>query len=570
MKRILQSFQKIDIWLVGILLLGGILRLVFLSDIPSGLHRDEAQSGYNGFLIAKHLKNIHGEFLPTDIDYYGDYRPAVHSYLTAFPIKLFGVKEWAIRLPAALAGIATILLVYILALILYREKQAARLTSLFLALSPLHIVFSRGSADGIIDIFWTLAALICLDVFLKKWGIRWLALCYGLWILGFFTYPTSRVLLPLLTLLYLLCFSLTKRLPRWKLQAVLGALVLYLLFPWAFYLASGKAAGRFNQVSIFSFPEVKRHLNQTITESGVIDINPYIVRIFHNKPIAYFRDIAFRHLTFFSPSVVLFDTTRPERFRVPDLGMITLWEYFGLFPAAYFLVKKKAKAKIWFPLIALALAPLPSSLTFEDYPNFQRAIYLIPFWQLTAGWGWWQTLTAVRGRRLTILLSLAAALFLFQTSFFCYQYYLIAPVHEPFHRDYERKELAGYLYSVSKRYQEIGLSTWYDTYIFYLLFNQLDVFDLKTSKQGKYFQGDFTIENLHFLKDKCIEADDFLEHDYDLVIQLEECLKYSFNKPIREFRRKDGSLALVAYETDKDLLRDYRQEQSQKSVDQLE
>lgn len=547
---------RIDFVLVIIIIFGALLRLYDLANVPSGLHIDETQSAYNGYLISKHLKNIHGEFLPTDIDYFEDYRPALSSYLTAPFTFLLGNNEVSARLPSSLAGIFTIFLVYKLVLLILKDRNIARFSALLLAVSPYHVIFSRASTDGIIDIMWSILSLICIISFFKGKGVLWIFAAYSFWILGFFTYQTSRFLTPIMVLITTVYGHFILKVNFKKILILVLFLIAFLIFPLGYFIKSGKAGGRFDQVSVFSFPETQRSLNETITESGYYKLNPSIVRTFHNKITAYTQDISRRYISFFSPDTVLINTTLPIRYSVKNIGMITIFEFAGLLSAAYFFIRKKEKKMLLF-FGMLLVGPIPSAITFDDSPNFQRAIFLLPYWQILAGYGIYLALISLQGKLRPILYLISSSVFIWFLAFFMYQYFLIAPVHEPFYRAYEQKEVALYLASEVNKSKKIILSDNTGTYIYYLYFNKLDIFDLYVDKPTKYFREDFSLANLDFKKEKCINDEKLFKQDYGLVIQFEECSSYPFLMKDKEFRRKDNSLALVAYKIDINLLKDY-------------
>ncbi len=548
---------KIDTILVIIIIFGALIRLYNLTNVPSGLHIDETQSAYNGFLISKHLTNIHGEFLPTDIDYFEDYRPALSSYLTAPFTFLLGNNEVSARLPSALAGILTIFLTYKLCLLLLKDRNIARFSALFLAVSPYHVVFSRASTDGIIDIMWSVLSLICIISFFKGRGGKWIFFAYIFWILGFFTYQTSRFLTPIMVLITTVYGHFILKVNFKKILIVILFLIAFLIFPLGYFIKSGKAGGRFDQVSVFSFPETQRSLNETITESGYYKLNPSIVRTFHNKITAYTEEIGHRYISFFSPDTVLFNTTLPIRYSVKNIGMITIFEFIGLLSAVYFSIRKKERKMLLFCGMLL-IAPIPSAITFEASPNFQRAIYLLPFWQILAGYGTYLALISLPRKLLRPTIYLASSsIFIWYLAFFMYQYFLITPVHEPFYRADEQKELALYLNSKDVVDKKIILSDNAGTYIYYLFFNKLDIFNVHVEKPTKYFRGDFKLANLNFKKERCFSDNKLFEHNYNIVILFEDCDAYPFLKKEKDFRRKDGSLALVAYKIDVNGLKEY-------------
>jgi 4-amino-4-deoxy-L-arabinose transferase-like glycosyltransferase len=551
-------FSKLNWILLSIIFLGALLRLAYLGSIPSGLHFDEAQSGYNAFMLSKHLKNIHGQFLPTDIDYFQDYRPAANSYFTAMTVATFGLNETTIRLPAAIFGILTIYLIYIISLKIFKKKEVGYLASFLTAISPYHVNFSRASTDGIIDLFWVLFSLTLALIFLETKKKTSLLIVYFNLILSFFTYQTSRFMAPVLLLSLVIIHFNFYKLKTSGYKWLLLILIIYFIFPWGYFALKGKTGARFNQVSTFSSPNVQRQINELITESGTLKIPIIITRILHNKPLGYFQDISIRHLSFFSPSIVLSDTTRPSRYRIPSMGLFTIAEFTGLLLGLYFLFRFKGNNLKWFILFALLIAPLPSSITFDDFPNFQRALYLIPFWEILAGFGIYNMFKALKNNKILIL-SAFTLILSFQFMFFAYQYFLISPIHEPFYRNYSEKELAFFLNDdTNKKYNKIGISDNRGTYIFYLLFNKLDIFKINVKKEGKYFQNNFSLSNLVFTKNRCLGTGDYLQEEYSLAIQFEDCKTFSFNEPIHYFRRKDNSLELIAYKTNTKLFDEFK------------
>lgn len=135
-----------------------------------------------------------------------------------------------------LAGILTIYLTYYLGLRFFKERPIARLSAFFLAISPYHVIFSRASSDGIIDIFWSLLALSFLMRFLELGKIKWLFLTYCFWMLGFFTYPTSRFLTPVLAALLSFSYFINSKLIKARFILVIICLSIFLIFPFVSFL----------------------------------------------------------------------------------------------------------------------------------------------------------------------------------------------------------------------------------------------------------------------------------------------------------------------------------------------
>src|SRR6516225_6959253 len=69
-------------------------------------------------------------------------KPAVFFWLVAGSFRVFGLAEWAARLPSALAALGTLMLVWLLARKMFGERPAFAAGIVFVT-SPLSIVFAR-------------------------------------------------------------------------------------------------------------------------------------------------------------------------------------------------------------------------------------------------------------------------------------------------------------------------------------------------------------------------------------------------------------------------------------------
>ena len=89
--------------LVAALLLGFYLRIHNVANMPNGLTWDEAALGYNAFSILKTGRDEFGKFLPIIFKSFGDYKPGLYVYLAVPSVAIFGLTEFATRLPSVLA-----------------------------------------------------------------------------------------------------------------------------------------------------------------------------------------------------------------------------------------------------------------------------------------------------------------------------------------------------------------------------------------------------------------------------------------------------------------------------------
>jgi len=128
------------ITLLLILLVAAGLRLYRLPELPLGLHYDEATNGILAGEIA------HGTTTPVFIPSYTG-KEVLFFYWAGLWMKLLGVTPLALRLSAALAGLATVAAtIWAVRELLHGQRDAdwiALLTGAFLATSFWHLVLSR-------------------------------------------------------------------------------------------------------------------------------------------------------------------------------------------------------------------------------------------------------------------------------------------------------------------------------------------------------------------------------------------------------------------------------------------
>ncbi len=169
-------------WLLLILILFLAIGLRFyrLGAVPAGLYIDEIAMLVDAKSISQSGLDMHGRpWFQVIYPSYGDYKLPVYIWLAAASVKFFGVTEWALRLPSALAGVGTVLVAGWLAReLLDKEaekiKQIAQLaTMLVVAVSPWSMMFSRTGFEGHIGQF-----LLALSILVALWSrrYRWLIL----------------------------------------------------------------------------------------------------------------------------------------------------------------------------------------------------------------------------------------------------------------------------------------------------------------------------------------------------------------------------------------------------------
>src|SRR3972149_156253 len=91
-----------------VLIFAVLLRVYKLNNSPPGLYSDEAAYGYNAYSLLTTGHDEYAKSWPFALKSFGDYKPPMTAWLTIPSIATFGLSEFAVRLPSALAGVASV------------------------------------------------------------------------------------------------------------------------------------------------------------------------------------------------------------------------------------------------------------------------------------------------------------------------------------------------------------------------------------------------------------------------------------------------------------------------------
>ncbi|MBU0641328.1 MAG: glycosyltransferase family 39 protein [Planctomycetes bacterium] len=195
--------RKYTLLLGVVLLLALGLRLPGLTQAPPGLNQDEATNAWNAWCLLKCGRDQAGAAWPIFYTHgLGGNRSTLYLY-ALLPFQLCGgLNVWTTRLPAAIGGVLTVLLLYWCAARLY-DRPTALLAAALLTLSPWHIQLSRLGHEaslGPLLVGLSLAALLWAGFPLRDGGVRpvaWRALLAGLLVgVSCYGYPAVRLFLP--------------------------------------------------------------------------------------------------------------------------------------------------------------------------------------------------------------------------------------------------------------------------------------------------------------------------------------------------------------------------------------
>lgn len=147
------------IFTLGIIL---IPRFFQLGTTPPGLHIDEVSFAADAKALAETGRDTHGVLLPRVFQAFGEYKAPGLTYTLAFWTKILGTMDNAVaRLPSALAGVVTIVMLLLTVKTIYPSISLSLLASLalILAYSPWHFDLSRIFYESFSALSWIAISL---------------------------------------------------------------------------------------------------------------------------------------------------------------------------------------------------------------------------------------------------------------------------------------------------------------------------------------------------------------------------------------------------------------------------
>lgn len=361
-------------WLLAIIIFAGfLLRVVQLDKLPVGFTGDEAQQGYSAYSILKTGRDEWGDLLPLFPRGLGDYKPPLYTYITIPFVAILGLNEFAVRLPAALAGGFSVLAVYLLTSVLF-NKKVALWAAILMAFNPWHIQLSRTAFEA------SLGVLLFSTGFLfylkSKNNPRMLALSALFFGLNLYTYHAWR----LFTVLFIAIIVAKEFVGRKNLKKLIIPGIIFLIFVLPILVNIPLALKR-GDVSIFSSSKVAGYFKNKATS----DLPQPLPRLIDNKILYTTGLFVDNYLSYFNP-VFYFTGNRPDStyLNFPRINLFYLPEIVFIGFALFLVITKKHKLNNLL-LVWILLAPIPAAIT--DSLNAHRAVTLIPVVTIISAFG---------------------------------------------------------------------------------------------------------------------------------------------------------------------------------------
>ena len=337
---------------------GTFLRFWRLDKIPTSLYCDEISFGYNAWSILKIGRDEFGQFLPLTFRAFDDWRPPLFIYSTVVSEAVFGVNDWAVRFPSAMAGTLLIIIFYFFVKD-FSGKKIALFATFLLAFNPTLVLISRTALDSNLALLFTI-------------GFFWLFF-KGTWVWGIvgmlagFSYQASKIFLPLAGLALAWIYRRKK-------------LLIYLALLLVPILVSAKDGGLFRAESISIFK------NDDILKTSVDRLALPYSNLFANRRLLFFQEGILRYLDNYNPAFLFSANIQPSLYHLPNFGVFPFFEIILAILGVFVIFKKLDKRKKLFLLTWFLLAGLPAApIAFA--PQITRILPIVPVIILISSYG---------------------------------------------------------------------------------------------------------------------------------------------------------------------------------------
>ncbi len=208
---------RVDIWLVAILLLSVFLNFYNMGNAGSNVYYTAAAKSMTANWKAFFFASLDPEgFITVD-------KPPVALWFQALSVAIFGVSDWSVLLPEAIAGVLATWMIYVIVKPMV-GRVPALWSSLIFACTPIFVSVTRTNNIDTILIFTLLVAAWALMKSIHTQKVSWLFLSFALVGVGFnMKMLQAYMVLPAFYLFYFLASNANwkKRIKRLSIATIL-------------------------------------------------------------------------------------------------------------------------------------------------------------------------------------------------------------------------------------------------------------------------------------------------------------------------------------------------------------
>jgi uncharacterized membrane protein len=388
-----------------------------------------------------------------------EWRTPLYLYSCVPTVALFGISPLGVRLPAAIFGILTIPLFYLLIKQIFDDEKLALIGAFVMAISPWHIQYSRAAFEVTQLLFFLVLGVYAFMKAIhgnqKYLILAGASLCITPWI-----YSTAKLFTPML-MVVLITLYLNKLLKfNRKILAYTIIVCLIIGLPLVYGIFFGGGSQRFSYISVFSDPTTESEVGtarlfdaRARGENGDGLHPTFVDRAFHNKYFYWGSQITNSYLDAFSTNFLFINGDPNLRHSIKGMGELYAVDSIVLIVGMVYLFSAKKIERKTKALLALWILAgvIPASLTEIGGTHATRLIViLIPL----------LIILAYGIRRLNKVFLLAyVALLMFNFVFYQHDYWVHNPVDSARWWHYGFEDAITYIKNTDKNYDKVVLST---------------------------------------------------------------------------------------------------------------
>ncbi len=259
--------EKHHIKLVSvIILIGFIIRIIYLSTNPPGLNQDEASIGYDAYSILNYGIDRNNFHNPLYLVSWGSGQNALYLYLLLPFIKIFGLSTEILRLPQAICGTMSLIVFYLLIKELW-NKNIALIALILLTISPWHIMISRWALESNLLPAFLLFSTYMLVLSFKNSKIFLISMFF--FGISIYAYALSYIVVPIYLFIILIYALYYKKI---KLKYFTVGIIIFILLAIPLFLLILINKGMIKQIitPFFSIPLMEGYRGSEIDIKNII------------------------------------------------------------------------------------------------------------------------------------------------------------------------------------------------------------------------------------------------------------------------------------------------------------
>lgn len=448
-----------------VILFSVIIRLVFLDRIPAGINDDELHFVMNAKSIFYGFSNIEGNADPFKLS-------EVSSLIFAPIIGLLPNNLFTARLPYALIGCLSIILIYAITLRLTKNFYLAILSAIIASINPWSVYVSRTSFDAPIAIFFFLLTFYLLSLLKPKY--IYLSIVTGF--LAFNSYIGTKILFfPFIAISSYFLWKFNKKNGKTYLIAVLASLLITLNF---IITLPNQSVG--NRIGELATPNSQKIIDQVNLERRQSFQSRPLKFLLTNRYTLYTKNFIQKYLYSFSTDILFLEGDHTATGSLWKHGYFYYIDALLIILGIIYLYTKHRK---FLALICtfILLSPIPEAIRSDTIPAYVfHSSLQYPFLFILIAGGillFWQIFS---NKYLRFLL-----IFIYLLSFvnFIDIYFFKSPMYQPEAFSFSYRIISKYLKLESNKNKEIYILTQkpeilFRSYLFFTNSYQKNNFDL--------------------------------------------------------------------------------------------